>query len=207
MTQGRTEPGLERANTPGAGDYVTRSANGRSSGRLGRCGVCHAPTLTGAICATHWGRLTSTMDRARDVAPMLDAGPARAGEVVRRLTTRPLPISVPVMEARAALSEALAAAVRELCPGVPRLVIPDAVRLLRAHEARLRGSWVAPVLLVELEPAVAAAVRAVDRPRGRMSVPGRCRECGPSMLHPVGGLLECDRCSARHTVGEVRRAG
>jgi hypothetical protein len=145
--------------------------------------------MTGPICRDHWGRLVDVMSRAADLAPVLEQGAAKGGEQVVRSTTSPMPISVPVMDARAALGEALAAAQRVICPGVPRLVIRDAVRLLRAHEARLRGSYAAPVLLADLEPAVAQAVAAVDIPRGRMTIPGPCRECGPSMLHPVGGML------------------
>lgn len=173
---------------------------------LARCGICNAPSMTGPICASHWARLLDLMDRARALAPVLEQGPARGGERVARSTTSPMPISVPVMDARTALGDALAAAQRAICPGVPRLVVRDAVGLLRVHGGRLRGSYAAPVLLADLEPAVATAVAAVDIPRGRMSIPGPCRECGPSMLHPVGGLLACDRCGERMTVGEVRRA-
>lgn len=173
---------------------------------VGRCGICGAPTLTGAVCRTHWARLEDLLDRAPDVAASLAGGAARGPESDgSRSTTAPLPISVPVMEAKKALSDALAAAIRVLCPGVPRLVVRDATALLRAHSGRLRASFAAPVLLVDLEAAISQGVRAVDKPRGRMSVPGRCRECGPSMLHLVGGLLECDRCEARMRIREVRR--
>ena len=173
---------------------------------LARCGICNAPSMTGPICVSHWSRLLELMDRAMSLAPVLEDGPARGGERVIRSTTSPMPVSVPVMDAKRALGGALAAAQRVICPGVPRLVIRDAVRLLRAHSKRLRGSYAAPVLLADLEPAVAQAVHAVDIPRGRMTIPGRCRECGPSMLHPVQGMLACDRCGERMTVGEVRRA-
>ncbi|MDN5687090.1 MAG: hypothetical protein L0G94_10525 [Brachybacterium sp.] len=160
--------------------------------------------MTGAICRRDWERLLALLDRARDIAPVLAQGAAKSGETVVRSTTIPLPISVPVMEAKTALSDALAGALRVICPDLPRLVSVDAVRLLRAHQARLQQSYAAPVLLAELEPAVAQAVQAVDKPRGRMTIPGPCRECGPSMLHPVGGMLACDRCGERHTVGEIR---
>lgn len=172
-----------------------------------RCGICSAPSMTGPLCKTHCERLDVLLDRADDIAPVLATGAAKGGESVVRSTTITMPISVPVMDAKTALSDALAGAVRVICPGVPRLVVRDAVALLRAHQKRLRGSYAAPVLLAELEPAVAQAVTAVDKPRGRMTIPGPCRECGPSMLHPVGGMLACDRCDERHTVGEVRRAG
>ena len=174
---------------------------------VGRCGICGAPTLTGAVCAMHWSRLEELLDRAPDVAASLDGGAARVPVNGPRSTTVSLPISIPVMEAKEALGAALAAAIRVVCPGVPRLVVRDAVALLRAHRRRLQGSYAAPVLLVDLEAAISQGVRAVDKPRGRMSVPGRCRECGPSMLHLVGGLLECDRCGARMSIGEVRAAG
>ena len=174
---------------------------------VGRCGICGAPTLTGAVCRAHWARLEELLDRAPDVAASLARGAARGQVDGPRSTTVALPISVPVMEAKEALGDALAAAIRVVCPGVPRLVVRDAVALLRAHRRRLRGSYAAPVLLVDLEAAISQGVRAVDKPRGRMSVPGRCRECGPSMLHLVGGLLECDRCEARMSIGEVRAAG
>ena len=174
---------------------------------VGRCGICGAPTLTGAVCRAHWARLEELLDRAPDVAASLARGAARGQVDGPRSTTVALPISVPVMEAKTALGDALAAAIRVVCPGVPRLVVRDAVALLRAHRRRLRGSYAAPVLLVDLEAAISQGVRAVDKPRGRMSVPGRCRECGPSMLHLVGGLLECDRCEARMSIGEVRAAG
>lgn len=174
---------------------------------VGRCGICGAPTLTGAVCRAHWARLEELLDRAPDVAASLARGAARGQVDGPRSTTVALPISVPVMEAKEALGDALAAAIRVVCPGVPRLVVRDAVALLRAHKRRLQGSYAAPVLLVDLEAAISQGVRAVDTPRGRMSVPGRCRECGPSMLHLVGGLLECDRCSERMTIGEVRAAG
>ncbi len=173
---------------------------------LARCGICNAPSITGPICRDHWGRLLDVMDRARSLAPVLEQGAAKGGEQVVRSTTSPMPISVPVMDAKRSLGDALVAAQRVICPEVPRLVVCDAVALLRAHSARLRGSYAAPVLLADLEPAVAQAVQAVDIPRGRMTIPGPCRECGPSMLHPVGGMLACDRCGERHTVGEVRRA-
>lgn len=173
-----------------------------------RCGICSAPSMTGPLCRDHLARLEELLDRAPDVAASLAGGAARGPESDgSRSTTAPLPISVPVMEAKTALGDALAAAVRVVCPGVPRLVVRDAVALLRAHSGRLRASFAAPVLLVDLEAAISQGVRAVDKPRGRMSVPGRCRECGPSMLHLVGGLLECDRCEARMSIGEVRAAG
>ncbi|UVY83828.1 hypothetical protein NLU66_16700 [Brachybacterium sp. NBEC-018] len=175
---------------------------------VGRCGYCGAPTMTGAICPTHWARLVAVLDRAASIAPVLEQGAAKGGESVVRSTTVGLPISLPVMDARTALTGALAGALRMICPGVPRLVVRDAVRLLRAHEAALRGSWVAPALLVELDAAVAAAVAAVDTPRGRQSVPGECRQCGPSSFDHVGGMrLRCWRCGEQHSVGEVRRAG
>lgn len=179
---------------------------------IGHCEVkgCRWPTMTGVICQNHWHHLTGTHDtpgllaRAVELADTLDLGPARGGEKVRRSTTVPMPVSVPVMDARAALSDALADAQRVICPGVPRLVIRDAVRLLWAHRARLRQSYVAPLLLEDLEVATRRAVQAVDTPRGRMSVPGRCRDCGPGMMHPVQGVLACDRCGVHHSVGEVR---
>lgn len=173
-----------------------------------RCGICNAPSMTGPLCRDHIGRLEDLLDRAPEVAASLAGGAARGPESGgSRSTTAPLPISVPVMEAKRALGDALYGAQRVICPGVPRLVVRDAVALLRAHSRRLRASYAAPVLLVDLEAAVGQGVRAVDKPRGRMSVPGRCRECGPSMLHLVGGLLECDRCSERMSIGEVRAAG
>lgn len=177
-----------------------------------RCGICSAPTMVGSICKAHWDRLAGTAEttgllaRAAEIAPVLDTGAAKGGESVTRSTTITMPISVPVMEAKTALMDALAGALRVVCPGVPRLVVRDAVALLWAHRARLRGSYAAPVLLLELEPAVAQAVSAVDKPQGRMTIPGPCRECGPSMLHPVGGMLACDRCGETHTVGEIRKA-
>lgn len=177
-----------------------------------RCGICSAPTMVGSICRTHWDRLAGTAEttgllaRAAEIAPVLETGAAKGGESVTRSTTITMPISVPVMEAKTALSDALADALRVVCPGVPRLVVRDAVALLRVHRKRLQGSYAAPVLLLELEPAVAQAVAAVDKPRGRMTIPGPCRECGPSMLHPVGGMLACDRCDARMSIGDVRRA-
>lgn len=158
------------------------------------------------ICRRDWASLEALLDRVPDVAESLAMGAARGGESVVRSTTSGMPISIPVMDARAVLGGALAAALRVICPGVPRLVSVDAVRLLRAHAVRLRGSYAAPVLLAELEPAIAQAVQAVDIPRGRMSIPGPCRDCGPSMLHPVGGMLACDRCGERMTVREVRNA-
>lgn len=172
-----------------------------------RCGICDAPSMTGPLCRDHLARLEELLDRAPDVAASLARGAARGQVDGPRSTTVALPISVPVMEAKEALGDALAAAIRVVCPGVPRLVVRDAVALLRAHRRRLQGSYAAPVLLVDLEAAISQGVRAVDKPRGRMSVPGRCRECGPSMLHLVGGLLECDRCSERMSIGEVRAAG
>lgn len=173
---------------------------------LARCGICNAPSMAGPICRDHWGRLLELMDRARSLAPVLELGAAKGGEQVVRSTTSPMPISVPVMDAKRALGDALSDAQRVICPGVPRLVVRDAVALLHAHEGRLRGSYAAPVLLAELEPAVAQAAQAVDIPRGRMTIPGPCRECGPSMLHPVDGMLACDRCGERHSIGDIRRA-
>lgn len=180
---------------------------------VGRCGYCGAPTMTGAICRRDWARLLELLDRAADIAPVLDTGAAKGGEAVGRSTTPALPISIPVLDAKTALGDALAAAIRVICPGVPRLAPVDAAVLLRAHArpvgdklGALHRSYAAPVLLVELEPAISQAVQAVDIPRGRMSIPGRCRECGPSMLHPVGGMLACDRCDERMTIGEVRHA-
>lgn len=173
-----------------------------------RCGICNAPSMTGPLCRDHLARLEDLLDRAPDVAESLAGGAARGPESDgSRSTTVPLPISVPVMEAKAALSDALATAIRVVCPGVPRLVVRDATALLRVHSKRLQGSYAAPVLLVDLEAAISQGVQAVDKPRGRMSVPGKCRECGPSMLHLVGGLLECDRCEVRMSIGEVRAAG
>lgn len=169
--------------------------------------------MTGAVCRRDWARLLELLDRVPDVAESLAMGAARGGESVVRSTTAALPISVPVMDAKTALSDALAAALRVICPGMPRLASVDAVALLQAHArpageklGALHRSYAAPVLLAELEPAIAQAVQAVDIPRGRMSIPGPCRDCGPSMLHPVGGMLACDRCGERHTVGEVRNA-
>lgn len=180
---------------------------------VGRCGICGAPTMTGAICRRDWARLLELLDRAADIAPVLDTGAAKGGEAVVRSTTVTMPISVPVMDAKTALGDALAGALRVICPGVPRLAPVDAVALLWAHAmpagkklGALHRSYAAPVLLAELEPAIAQAVQAVDIPRGRMSIPGVCRDCGPSMLHPVGGMLACDRCGERMTIGEVRRA-
>lgn len=172
-----------------------------------RCGICNAPSMTGPLCRDHLGRLEDLLDRAPDVAASLAGGAARGQADGPRSTTVGLPISVPVMEAKAALGDALHAAQRVICPGVPRLVVRDAVALLRAHGKRLQGSYAAPVLLVDLEAAISQGVQAVDKPRGRMSVPGRCRECGPSMLHLVGGVLECDRCAERMTIREVRATG
>lgn len=169
-----------------------------------RCGICSAPSMHGPICRAHWDRLEQLLDRAPDVAASLAGGAARGQSNGPRSTTVGLPISIPVMEAKAALGDALAAALRVICPGVPRLVVRDATALLQAHGARLRGSYAAPVLLAELEPAIAQGVQAVDKPRGRMSIPGPCRACGPSMLHPVGGMLACDRCGEKYTVGEIR---
>lgn len=181
---------------------------------LARCGICNAPSMAGPICREHWTRLLAVLDRAIDIAPVLDTGAAKGGESVVRSTTITMPISVPVMEARKVLGDALTAAQAVILPGVPRLSPVSAAGLLRAHARpvkvgmpALQRSWVAPVLLAELEPAVAQAVQAVDIPRGRMAIPGPCRECGPSMLHPAGGMLACDRCGEKHTVGEVRRAG
>lgn len=174
----------------------------------GQCQVCYKTVQRGVICDWDYARLETAMDRAVDLYPDLISGHRRRhGESVRSSTDAAMPISVAVMDARTAVSEALHGAVSGLCRGVPRLVVPDAVRLLQGHGKRLRVSWVAPVLLLELEPAVAQASRAIDKPRGRMTIPGRCRECGPSMLHPVGGMLACDRCGEKHSVGEVRRAG
>lgn len=171
-----------------------------------RCGICNAPSMTGPLCRDHIGRLDDLLDRAPDVAASLAMGAARSESDGPRSTTMPLPISVPVMEAKKALSDALAAAIRALWPEMPRLVVRDAVALLRTHSARLRGSYAAPVLLLDLDAAVAQGVQAVDKPRGRMSVPGRCRECGPSMLHLAQGSLVCDRCSEKMTIAEVRGA-
>lgn len=171
-----------------------------------RCGICNAPSMTGPLCRDHLARLEDLLGRAVDIAPVLATGAAKGGESVVRSTTVTMPISVPVMDAKTALSDALAGALRVICPGVPRLVVRDAVALLRAHRKRLQGSYAAPVLLAELEPAVAQAVQAVDKPRGRMTIPGPCRECGPSMLHPVGGMLACDRCGEQHSIGDIRRA-
>jgi hypothetical protein len=173
---------------------------------LARCGICNAPSMAGPICARHWARLEDVMARAVDIAPVLATGAAKGGESVTRSTTVTMPISVPVMDAKRALGDVLYAAQAVICPGVPRLVVRDAVGLLRAHRARLRQSWAAPVLLADLEPAVAQAVQAVDKPRGRMSIPGRCRECGPSMLHLAQGALVCDRCGSQMTISEVRGA-
>lgn len=175
---------------------------------ISRCEIrgCRRPTMTGVICATHWKDMPALLDRAVEVHADLDGGPAKGGEQVARSTTSPMPVSIPVMDARTALGDALAAALAVICPGVPRLVPVDAVRLLRAHEKRLHGSYAAPLLMEDLTAAIRAAVQAVDIPRGRMSIPGRCRECGPSMLHPVGGMLACDRCDERMTIGEVRHA-
>lgn len=171
-----------------------------------RCGICNAPSMTGPLCSDHLARLEDLLDRAPDVAASLAGGAARGQADGPRSTTVGLPISVPVMEAKTALGDALAAAIRVVCPGVPRLVVRDAVALLHAHNKRLQGSYAAPVLLVDLEAAISQGVQAVDKPRGRMSIPGPCRECGPSMLHPVGGMLACDRCGAQHSIGDIRRA-
>lgn len=173
----------------------------------GTCQVCYKTVKRGVICDWDYARLETAMDRAVDLHEDLESGHRRRhGETVGRSTTSPMPISVAVMDARTALSDALHGAVRGLLPGVPRLVVPDAVRLLQAHGKRVRESWVAPALLLELEPAVAQAARALDKPRGRMSVPGRCRECGPSMLHLAQGSLVCDRCGETHSIADIRRS-
>lgn len=171
------------------------------------CVICRKAVKHGVICAWDFARLEQTLDRAEDLAPVLESGHrGRHGETVRASTAPGIPISVAVMDAKTALSDALHGAVRGIAPGMPRLAVLDAISFVRAHRGRVRSSWIAPTLLLELEPAVAQAARAIDTPRGRMSVPGRCRECGPSMLHLAGGGLVCDRCGESHTVGEVRRA-
>src|SRR5699024_12145872 len=139
-------PAAARARVPRGAD----PAGEEDPMSVGRCGICGAPTLTGAVCRAHWARLEELLDRAPDVAASLARGAARGQVDGPRSTTVALPISVPVMEAKTALGDALAAAIRVVCPGVPRLVGRDAVALLRAHSSRVRGSYAAPVLLVEL---------------------------------------------------------
>lgn len=171
------------------------------------CVICRKEVQQGVICAWDFARLEETLDRAEDLTPVLESGQrGRHGETVHASTAPGIPISIAVMDAKTALGEALHGAVRGIAPRMPRLAVLDAISFIRAHRGRVRPSWIAPTLLLELEPAVAQAARAIDTPRGRISVPGRCRECGPSMLHPVGGMLACDRCGERMTVGEVRRA-
>lgn len=176
---------------------------------LGRCGLCAAPTLTGSICGTHWERLVDVLQSCLGLAGDLDAAARkeiRVGERVARSTVPALPVNLDAVEARRAITGALAVAVRAVLGPFPVLRFEDAVRLLNAHYGRLRASWAAPVLLVDLEAAVRHA-RAVLQPRGRLTVSVPCPACAGGPLRPVGGSLECMACEVRSSIGEVRRAG
>lgn len=177
---------------------------------VGRCGICAAPTLTGAICATHWDELTRVLVSCMGLGGDLDAAARKQLRVGERervtgTATPGLPVNLDAVEARRALVACLSDAVRAVLGPFPALQFEDAVRLLNAHAERLRGSWAAPVLLVELGAAVRQA-RAVLQPRGRVSVSVPCPACGAVPLRPVGGALECAGCGVRSSIGEVRRA-
>lgn len=174
-----------------------------------RCGWCGAPTMTGAICRDHWERLSGLLascDGLDDDLAACAARQTRSGESVGRSTVVPLPVNLAAVDARRDLGDALNMAVAGVLGGPwPRLTITGALRVLRAHPGRLRGSWVAPVLLGDLDAAVPRAV-SVLKPRGRVVVRVPCPRCGAGPLRPVGGALECAGCRDRMTVGEVRRA-
>lgn len=168
-------------------------------------GLCRADAPIGVICVPHWDRVTLALHRAGEIIPVLDRGPARAGEKVRGSTVPGLPVSLPIMAARDALDAAVRPVLDVVLPGARPRGLGAVVRALEASSAVLRASWVAPELLERLEPAVTEAWRVVDIPRGRLMVPAPCPGCGGSPLHQAGWLLVCDRCGRQSSVGEVRR--
>jgi hypothetical protein len=176
---------------------------------VNRCGICNAPTMApGPICRNHWQRLTDLIHRCDglegDLAAAV-AGQIRTGETTRTSTTPRIPINPEAVEARDRLHDALHAALVAVCGPLPRLTITDTLRMLHVHEARLHASWCAPVLCVDLDRAVPAAVE-VLQPRRRIIVRVPCPRCQGGPLRPVAGTLECRSCRERMTVGEVRHA-
>lgn len=177
---------------------------------IGRCGICAAPTLAGAICNRHWADLGAHLDRCVGLgADLRDAigRRRRTGESVGKSTAVPLPINVEAVDAARDLSDALHAALRAVLDSqgqFPRLTVDAATALLRAHHGALRGSWAAPVLLGDLQAAVPRAVAVVDIPKNRITVRVPCPSCGAGPLRPMAGQLECVKCRVRSSVGEVR---
>lgn len=174
------------------------------------CGFCGAPTLNGALCRRDWGRLLDLLRRCDGLEGDLQSAigrRARFGEQTRRARPGPgVPFNAAAAEARESLLGVLrAAAVRlELDPVG---TVDDAAGALLAHREALRGSWVAAVLLGEVEYLVPGAVRATDIPRGRPGVRAVCPRCGErTRLVQVMGALRCSSCRELLSLGEVDRA-
>lgn len=72
-----------------------------------RCGYCHAPTMTGCICKTHWRELLALLDRCAGLEADLHTAIARQGrygETVAASSVHPgLPINADAVDTRRAL--------------------------------------------------------------------------------------------------------
>lgn len=175
-----------------------------------RCGYCHAPTMTGCICKTHWRELLALLDRCRGLEADLWAvigKTARFGEQTRTAAAvdPAAPVNFDAADARRRLRSALYEALEGLGATIYPETVDDAARAVKSRQQALSRSWVAPSLLGHLEHLVPAAVAATDRPRSTPGYQGRCLRCGEAaFLRLVGGALRCPSCGETMTIREVQ---
>lgn len=175
------------------------------------CGWCGAPTLNGTLCKRDWATLQQLLRRCKGLDADLASAVGKRGRYGEDTggggSSAPgLPLAVDAMEARRELQSALSDAWHALrLLGTPSSVDYAAGSILSRPRAVL-ASAVAPILLGELSELVPRAVRATDKPKGRLSVRVPCPRCGGGPLSPVMGALRCDECREQSTIGEVRGA-
>lgn len=176
---------------------------------MNRCGYCGAPTMNGSLCKRDWQQLEQLLRRCVGLGADLASAVAkrgRYGEETSGSTAPGLPIGVDAMEARRSLQSALVDAWRRIgATGTPSSV-DHAAEVILSRSRQLLACAAAPVLLGDLAELVPAAVRATDKPKGRLSVQVPCLRCGGGPLQPVMGALQCSSCRECMTIGEVRQA-